>query len=145
MTLETMPALNAALNGLSGALLVTGYRLIRLGKRTAHKTVMLSALGSSALFLVSYLYYHYHVGTTPFTGTGFVRSLYFTVLISHTLLAASLPLLVVLTVTPALRSDFSKHRRFARWTLPIWLYVSITGVVVYFMLYHLFPTDPRLS
>lgn len=134
-----MPTINAALNGTSALLLTLGYLLIRQQKITAHKLCMGSALGTSTLFLLSYLAYHYQVGSMPFAGHGSIRTLYFTILISHTVLAAGILPLVVMTVSRALRGRFDRHVRIARFTLPLWLYVSVTGVVVYFMLYHLHP------
>ncbi len=132
------PKINATLNGCSAALLVTGRVLIARGQRTAHRVVMLTALGTSAVFLLSYLYYHYHVGSVHFRGTGWSRPLYFTILISHTILAAVIVPLVIITLNRALRGRFDRHRAIARWTFPLWLYVSVTGVVVYLMLYQLF-------
>ena len=130
-----LPAVNAALNSASALLLIAGYLFIRRKKITAHKFCMLSALTTSALFLISYLAYHYQVGSVPFQGRGWIRGVYFTVLISHTILAAAVVPLVLVTVARALKGRFERHKRVARWTLPIWLYVSITGVVVYWMLY----------
>jgi putative membrane protein len=138
-SLTDLPALNAALNGASAVLLVWGYRCIRRRQITAHKRCMLAALGTSTLFLLSYLIYHYHVGSMPFRGQGWVRPLYFTVLTSHTILAALIVPLAVVTLFRAWKADFTKHARIARWTLPIWLYVSLTGVIIYCMLYQLFP------
>ena len=132
------PKINATLNGCSAALLVTGRLLIARGQRTAHRAVMLTALGTSAVFLLSYLYYHYHVGSVHFRGTGWSRPVYFTILISHTILAAVIVPLVIITLNRALRGRFDRHRAIARWTFPLWLYVSVTGVVVYLMLYQLF-------
>ncbi len=136
-----MPAVNAALNGTSALLLATGYLCIRRKKITAHKVCMLSAFGTSTLFLISYLTYHYHVGSIRFAGRGGIRMLYFAILTSHTILAAAIPPLALITVYRALRGRFDRHVRIARWTLPIWLYVSVTGVIVYVMLYHLYPTS----
>ena len=136
MSVTDLPGLNAVLNATSAALLATGYVLIRQGRREAHRRVMLGALTSSALFLTSYLYYHFHVGSVKFQGQGPVRTLYFTILITHTVLAVTIVPLVVLTVVPALRERFDRHRRWARITLPLWAYVSVTGVVIYWMLYH---------
>lgn len=130
-----LPALNAALNSASAFLLVAGYLFIRKKKIAAHRFCMLSALGSSTLFLISYLTYHYQVGSVPFQGQGWLRVVYFTVLISHTILAAAVVPLVLVTLVRALKGRFERHRAIARWTLPIWLYVSITGVIVYWMLY----------
>ena len=134
-----MPAVNAALNGTSALLLATGYLFIRQKKITAHKVCMLSAFGTSTLFLISYLTYHYHVGSIRFAGRGGIRMLYFAILTSHTILAAAILPLALITVYRALRGRFDRHVRIARWTLPIWLYVSVTGVIVYWMLYHLYP------
>ena len=135
---SVFPALNAILNGTSFALLSAGYRFIRKKQVTRHRACMVAAVSTSSVFLVSYLYYHWHVGSVHFQGTGWVRPLYFTILISHTLLAASLVGLVPITLARALRERFDRHRAIARWTLPIWMYVSVTGVVIYLMLYHLF-------
>ena len=139
MGISDLPVVNACLNATSTVLLLIGYRFIRTGRRTAHKRTMLTALGTSSLFLISYLTYHYHVGSVRFTGEGAVRGIYFAILISHTILAATVPPLAIITLVRALRERFDKHRRIARWTLPIWLYVSVTGVVVYVMLYQLYP------
>jgi uncharacterized membrane protein YozB (DUF420 family) len=132
------PKINAVLNGCSALLLVTGRVLIARGQRAAHRAVMLTALGTSALFLVSYLYYHAHVGSVDFRGTGWSRPVYFAILISHTILAAAIVPMVIITLGRALRGRFDSHRAIARWTFPLWLYVSVTGVVVYLMLYQLF-------
>ena len=132
------PAINASLNGASAVLLVMGHRLIQQGKMAAHRAVMLTALASSTMFLCCYLYYHYHVGSVHFRGQGIWRPVYFTILTSHTILAAAIVPLVIVTLTRALRGNYAKHRAIARWTYPLWLYVSVTGVVIYFMLYHLF-------
>jgi putative membrane protein len=137
LSLHQLPTLNAALNGTSALLLVFGYRFIRRREITAHRTCMIAACAVSALFLISYLAYHYQVGTVRFPGSGWLRGLYLTVLLSHTLLAALVPPLAIMTLWRAVAERFDKHRRLARWTLPIWLYVSITGVIVYWMLYHL--------
>ncbi len=133
--LHDLPALDAVLNALAAVLLVTGFLLIRARRRTAHRNVMIAALVCSTLFLTSYLIYHAQVGSVRFPGTGGWRTVYFTVLISHTLLAAAVPVLALITLSRALRQRFDRHRQIARWTLPIWLYVSVTGVVVYLMLY----------
>jgi putative membrane protein len=134
-----LPTIDAVLNATSALLLTLGYIFIRRGNVRAHKTCMLSAVGTSALFLACYLTYHYFHGTTRFTGQGAIRPIYFAILISHTVLAAAIVPLVVTTLYRALRGRFALHRRIARWTLPVWLYVSVTGVVVYWMLYHLYP------
>ena len=132
------PVIDAALNGTSAALLLTGRWFIARKNVAAHRAMMLSALVTSSLFLASYLYYHAHVGSVHFQGAGWSRLLYFTILISHTILAATVLPLVIITLSRALRSRFPQHRAIARWTFPIWLYVSITGVIVYFMLYRWF-------
>ena len=132
------PALNATLNGTSAILLVTAHGMIQRGRVAVHRRLMLAAVITSSLFLISYLYYHAHVGSVRFQGQGWSRPLYFTILISHTVLAALIVPLVVVTLVRALRARFDRHRVIARWTYPLWLYVSITGVVIYFMLYHLF-------
>ena len=137
MTVTDLPAFNAALNATSAVLLAAGYVLIRRGRRLAHERVMLAALASSALFLTSYLVYHAQVGSVRFRGQGTVRSVYFTILLTHTVLAAVIVPLVAMTVVPALRERFDRHRRLARITLPLWAYVSVTGVVIYWMLYRM--------
>jgi len=134
-----LPHLNAFLNGTSAVLLFTGYSFIRARNVIAHRACQIAALIVSSLFLVSYLVYHYHHGATRFLGTGFVRPLYFTILTSHTILAVVIVPLIFLTFYRALRGDFTRHRRIARVTLPLWLYVSVTGVIVYLMLYHFYP------
>jgi uncharacterized membrane protein YozB (DUF420 family) len=132
-----LPALNAALNATSAALLIAGYRMIRSGRREVHKRLMLAAVGVSTLFLVSYLTYHAQVGSVRFQKTGWIRTAYFAVLISHTVLAALVPPFALVTLYRAAKGRFERHRAIARITLPAWLYVSVTGVVVYLMLYHL--------
>jgi uncharacterized membrane protein YozB (DUF420 family) len=132
------PVINASLNGTSTVLLLTGRWFIAQRKIAAHRLMMLAAVVTSTLFLISYLYYHFHVGSVHFQGTGWARPLYFTILISHVVLAAAIVPLVIITLTRALRERFDKHRAIARWTFPLWLYVSITGVIVYFMLYQWF-------
>jgi uncharacterized membrane protein YozB (DUF420 family) len=136
-SVAALPSLNAGLNGISALLLLTGYLFIRRRRITAHKACMISAFCLSVVFLVSYLTYHYQVGSVRFQGSGAVRVVYFTILISHTLLAALVPPLALVTVSRALRGRFPGHVRIARWTLPVWLYVSVTGVVVYWMLYRM--------
>jgi putative membrane protein len=135
---SVFPVVNAILNGTSALLIAFGIVLIRQKRRTAHKRVMLTAVITSSLFLISYLYYHAHVGNVRFQGHGLSRPIYFTILISHTILAATVVPLVLVTVTRALRGRFDRHRSSARWTYPVWLYVSVTGVVIYFMLYQFF-------
>ena len=133
----SLPHLNALLNSVSALLLLAGYLFIRRRRMAAHRRCMLAALGSSALFLVSYLIYHFSVGSVRFQGQGWTRTVYFVVLVSHTVLATAILPLVLVTVTRALRQRFDRHRAIARWTLPLWLYVSVTGVVVYWMLYRM--------
>jgi uncharacterized membrane protein YozB (DUF420 family) len=130
-----LPAVNATLNGLSAILLLIGYALIRKGRWRQHRAVMLAALTTSSLFLVSYLVYHAHIGSKHFPGIGTVRTVYLTILLTHTVLAAAVLPLVLVTLSRALSARFDRHRAIARITLPIWLYVSVTGVIVYWMLY----------
>lgn len=137
--LSSLPTFNAALNATSAMLLVIGYLFIRRRNVLAHKVCMASAFLVSMLFLTSYLYYHYHHGATSFPGTGWVRALYFSILIPHTILAAAIVPLALTTLYRAWREQFDRHKRIARWTLPLWLFVSVTGVVIYLMLYHLYP------
>ena len=136
--LSFLPTLNALLNSTSAVLLVTGYFFIRRKRVAAHKACMVSAFVVSALFLASYVYYHVHHGSTPFPGRGWVRGVYFAILIPHVILAASILPLALVTLYRAWKGDFERHRRLARWTLPLWLFVSVTGVVVYWMLYRLY-------
>jgi len=135
---SALPALNAFLNGASATLLTVGYLFIRRKKETAHKFCMLTAFGTSSLFLISYLIYHYQVGSVPFPGQGLIRLIYFTLLISHIILAALIVPLALTTIYRAWSGKFDKHVRIARWTLPLWLYVSLTGVIIYWMLYWLY-------
>lgn len=135
--IEHLPTVNAILNSLSAVLLVLGYRQIKLGRRENHKRLMIATVSVSALFLASYLTYHWFHGSTRFLGEGWIRPVYFIILISHTILAASVVPLVLITLRRGLKSDFLRHKRIARWTFPIWLYVSVTGVIVYLLLYHL--------
>jgi uncharacterized membrane protein YozB (DUF420 family) len=137
ITLGDLPGINAALNGTTAALLSAGYAMIRRRRIAAHRACMLSAFVVSVLFLASYLYYHAHAGVRHFEGAGWIRPVYFTILISHTILAAAIVPLAVTTVGLGLSSRFQRHRRIARWTLPLWLYVSLTGVVVYVLLYRM--------
>lgn len=135
LDVHSLPALNATLNATAAVLLVTGYVLIRNRRFIAHRNVMTAALVCSILFLTSYLIYHAQVGSVPFPGHGAPRTVYLTILVTHTILAAMVPFLAGVTVVRAWRRRFPQHKRLARWTLPIWLYVSVTGVVVYWMLY----------
>jgi putative membrane protein len=137
LTIADLPALNAALNGTAATLLVIGYRLIRRGRVNEHRRVMLAAFTASTLFLISYLIYHANVGSRPFPHQGAIRIVYFTILITHVVLAAAILPMALVTLTRALRERFDRHRRIARWTLPLWLYVSVTGVIVYLMLYQM--------
>jgi uncharacterized membrane protein YozB (DUF420 family) len=130
------PFLNACLNLTAATLLVIGYILIRRGRKQAHKKTMLAAVACSLLFLISYVIYHYSVGSVKYQGTGTLRTIYFAVLISHTVLAVVVVPLVITALTYALRGGFQKHSRWAKRALPVWIYVSVTGVVVYLMLYH---------
>ena len=132
-----LPAVNAALNSLSAILLVGGYLFIKSRNIKAHKACMLSAFASSMLFLASYLVYHYQVGSVPFKGQGGIRLVYFIILLTHTILATTVVPLALVTLFRAFKERFDAHRRIARWTFPIWLYVSVTGVIVYWMLYRM--------
>lgn len=138
--ISQLPHLNALLNTTSAILLTIGYRFIRRGNIPAHRNCQVAAFVTSILFLTSYLTYHYFHGDTKFLGQGAVRPFYFAILITHVVLAIVIVPLVLITLYRAARGDFPRHRRIARWTLPLWLYVSITGVIVYVMLYHLYPT-----
>jgi uncharacterized membrane protein YozB (DUF420 family) len=119
---------------------LAGFRFIRRGRIQAHRNCQVSAVVTSTLFLISYLTYHYYHGATRFAGQGLVRPLYFAILLTHTILAVVIVPLILITLYRAARKDFVRHRRIARWTLPLWLYVSVTGVIVYLMLYHLYPS-----
>lgn len=135
LTVSDLPTLNALLNSTSALLLMAGYRFIRRGNVGKHRVCMIGALAASGLFLISYLVYHYHVGSRPFQGEGWIRWVYFGILISHTVLATAIVPLVGVTVYRAVGRNFQRHKKIARWTLPLWLYVSVTGVIVYWMLY----------
>src|SRR5688572_14161869 len=135
-----LPHLNAFLNSTSAFFLIAGYGFIRAGRIQAHRNCQVTAVATSTLFLISYLTYHYYHGDTRFLGQGLVRPFYFAILISHVILAIVTVPLVLITLYRAVRLDFIRHRRIARWTLPLWLYVSVTGVIVYLMLYHFYPT-----
>jgi putative membrane protein len=138
VTISDLPALNATLNGLSAIFLATGYVLIRRGQRELHKRCMLAALVTSSLFLVSYVIYHANTGSRPFPGTGAARVIYFAILITHVVLAAVIVPLALVTAARGLRARYARHVAIARWTLPLWLYVSVTGVVIYLMLYQMY-------
>jgi uncharacterized membrane protein YozB (DUF420 family) len=139
VSVTDLPAVNATLNAISAVLLVIGYGLIRQRKIEQHRLVMIGAFAVSTLFLVGYVVYHWNVGSKPFTAQGPVRTLYFFVLITHIVLAALVPPMALITLIRGLRARYDKHAKLARWTLPIWLYVSVTGVIVYVMLYQLYP------
>jgi uncharacterized membrane protein YozB (DUF420 family) len=136
MSVSDLPALNAGLNSVAAVLLFAGYRQIRQKNIAAHRACMLAAFAASTLFLISYLTYHAQVGSVPFQGQGWIRPVYFTILITHIVLAAVILPMAIVTLHRAWRERFDRHRRIARWTLPLWLYVSVTGVVIYGMLYH---------
>jgi putative membrane protein len=138
-SVEQLPAVNATLNGIAALMLLVGWLLIKSGRERAHRNTMLSAFGVSAVFLACYLVYHYHVGSVKFAGPNGVRTLYLAILFSHIVLAATVPVLALITIYLGLKDRRTRHRQFARWTFPIWLYVSVTGVVIYVMLYHLYP------
>lgn len=137
MDLSKFPAMNAALNGTSALLLILGYVFIRQRAVKAHTMSMAGAFFTSTVFLISYLYYHYHHGSTPFQGQGAVRWIYFTVLLTHTVLAIVIVPLIIMTLIHAVKGNFPKHAKIARVTFPLWLYVSVTGVVIYWMLYRM--------
>lgn len=133
-----LPAVNATLNATSGIFLLTGYALIKQRRINAHRNAMLAAFTSSTLFLISYLVYHYHVGSHPFPGQGAIRQVYFAILISHVILAVVILPFIISTLTKGLRAQYVRHKRVAKWTFPLWMYVSVTGVIVYLMLYQMF-------
>jgi uncharacterized membrane protein YozB (DUF420 family) len=138
ISITDLPALNASLNAISAICLTTGYLLIRRGRRDLHKKCMLAALVASTAFLTSYVIYHANTGSRPFPGHGAIRFAYFTILITHVVLAVTILPLALTTAARGLRAQYSRHVKVARWTLPIWLYVSVTGVVIYLMLYQLY-------
>jgi putative membrane protein len=138
MQISDLPALNATLNGLSALWLTVGYVCIRRRDRVNHQRAMLAALATSALFLVSYVVYHANVGSKPFPGQGPIRVVYLTILVTHIVLAAVILPMALMTASRGLRGRFDRHVRLARWTLPLWMYVSVTGVVIYVMLYRLY-------
>jgi uncharacterized membrane protein YozB (DUF420 family) len=135
VSISDLPGINAILNSISALLLITGLLFIKQRNITAHKACMITAFITSLLFLISYLTYHAHIGSKHFTGQGWIRPIYFTVLVSHTVLAVIVPPLALMTLYRAWKEQFTKHIKLAKWTLPIWLYVSVTGVMVYWMLY----------
>ena len=136
--ISALPTLNASLNALASMFLVTGYVLIRRGQRDQHRNCMIAALATSALFLTSYVIYHANAGSRPFPGQGAARVVYFAILIPHVVLAATVLPLALLTTARGLRGHYDRHVRIARWTLPVWLYVSVTGVIIYLMLYRIY-------
>lgn len=139
MTVQQLPAVNATLNGISAILLLMGFIAIRKGNKKFHQRCMISAFAVSAVFLICYLVYHYYAGSTKFTATGWIRPVYFSILISHVILAAAIVPMILLTMWRAWKKDFEKHKKIARWTWPLWMYVSVTGVLIYLMLYQWFP------
>ncbi len=141
ISIHDLPAINATLNATAAVLLVWGFLLIRRRSIAAHRKVMLAAFATSSVFLCCYLVYHYNVGSVPFPGTGALRTVYLSILATHTALAAAVPPLAIITLSRGLRERYDRHRKIARWTLPIWLYVSVTGVVVYLMLYRMKPLN----
>ena len=138
LSVSDLPLVNASLNGLATILLITGYVCLRQRRISAHRAVMVAAFATSVLFLISYLIYHAHAGSRPFPGRGTIRVIYFTILITHVVLAATIPPLAGITLWRAYQGRFDRHVRIARWTLPLWLYVSVTGIVVYLMLYQMY-------
>ena len=139
MALSDLPAVNACLNGLSTCFLVAGFVFIRRKRTTAHRNCMLGAVTTSTLFLACYIYYHIHAGRTEFRDPAWFRPIYLTLLLTHTVLAVTIVPMVIVTLVRALRERFDQHKRIARWTLPLWLYVSVTGVLIYYLLYVRFP------
>jgi uncharacterized membrane protein YozB (DUF420 family) len=137
ISISDLPTLNATLNAVAGVLLAAGYTFVRRGRIAAHRAAMLGAFATSTLFLISYVIYHANAGSRPFEGRGAIRVVYFTILITHVILAAGIVPMALVTLTRGLRRDDERHRRLARWTWPIWMYVSVTGVVIYLMLYQL--------
>jgi uncharacterized membrane protein YozB (DUF420 family) len=138
VTVSDLPALNATLNGTAAVLLGIGWTLIRRGRIAQHRVVMIAAFCTSVLFLISYLTYHAQIGSKPFQGQGGIRIVYFAILLTHTVLAAAIVPLVLITLSRGLKRNDARHRAIARWTLPLWMYVSITGVIVYLMLYRIY-------
>lgn len=137
--LSLLPHLNAVLNALSTSLLLTGFAFIRKGRKDIHRKAMITAFGVSVLFVISYLTYHFEVGSVRFRGEGLLRGVYVVILGSHTILAMMVPPLAIVTLVRGVRGQFDRHKELARWTLPIWLYVNITGILVYLLVYHLNP------
>ena len=142
MNLSDLPAVNACFNGASTILLTLGYIFIKRGRQNAHRNCMVGALITSTLFLAGYLYYHYNAGSTRFENPQWFRPIYLVILLTHTILAMAIVPMVLITVLHALRNNWESHKKIARWTWPIWIYVSITGVVIYLLLYQIFPQAP---
>ncbi len=140
MTLHDLPSINAGLNSLCTLLLLTGFAFVRARRITAHRRCMWAAFGTSCLFMISYITYHAQVGSTRFTAEGWIRPVYLGILLTHIVLAAAILPMALVTLRRAVREDFDRHRRLARWTLPAWLYVSVTGVIIYVLLYHAYPS-----
>jgi uncharacterized membrane protein YozB (DUF420 family) len=136
--ISQLPAVNASLNAMAGTCLLAGFLFIKRGARTAHKRCMLGAMTASTLFLVTYVVYHLNAGSRPFPGAGMMRAVYFTILVTHVLLAVAILPLAIVTTARGLRGQFARHRAIARWTFPIWMYVSVTGVVIYLLLYQIY-------
>ena len=139
MSLSDLPAVNAGLNALSATFLTAGYIFIRRNNRVAHRNCMIGALAASAIFLGCYLYYHFHAGRTVFKDPAWFRPIYLTLLLTHTILAVAIVPMIFITVSRAAKARFELHKKIARWTWPIWMYVSVTGVLIYFLLYQIFP------
>jgi len=137
ISVTDLPALNATLNGIAAIFLTIGYVCIRTRRIAQHRACMIAAFSTSTLFLISYVIYHANIGSRPFTGQGVIRVVYYTILITHVILAAAIVPMVLMTMSRGLRSQFARHKAIARWTLPLWLYVSVTGVIVYVMLYQM--------
>jgi uncharacterized membrane protein YozB (DUF420 family) len=140
MTFSDLPLVNAILNGTCAILLLIARNKIKHNKREEHKRLMIAAFSVSVIFLISYLTYHYQVGSVGFKGEGWSRPVYFTILISHTILAAAVPVLAIMSLRRGLKSQFALHKKISKYTYPIWLYVSVTGVMIYLMLYHIWPS-----
>lgn len=143
MNLSDLPAVNASLNALSAIFLTAGFIHIKRGRQTTHRNCMVGALICSALFLTCYVYYHLHAGRTVFSDPAWFRPIYLGILLTHTVLAVAIVPLIIITVTRAARRRFDSHKRIARWTWPMWMYVSVTGVLIYLLLYQIFPQRHR--
>jgi uncharacterized membrane protein YozB (DUF420 family) len=139
MSISDLPALNAFLNSTSAVFLLIGYGLIRQNRQAAHRNCMIGALTASILFLISYVYYHYNAGRTVFKDPQWFRPIYLTILLTHTILAVVIVPMVIMTVSRAVKRNYELHKKISRWTWPLWMYVSVTGVLIYFLLYQIFP------